>query len=210
LYVDLDTEHTTLEEWKKRDIPCMHVLEKQENTDKNKALVYNYVNSINFKKIIAKDSQPGFQYQQLLDIIHKIRTSAKTENNPLLLHSDMYPKNFLYLLDKNTTIAIDPGVKLADLPIDELDARLNLDFIRGLVCAKDNVRYINGFLDTLNKEDIKLIREFNKPVSGTAWHYFKLRSEIVGLLRGKTSEFSFTYSNKNTQHINDLCDKHLS
>ncbi|MGV8087304.1 MAG: hypothetical protein ACP5N1_06760 [Candidatus Woesearchaeota archaeon] len=201
----LSIEHITLEEWKKIGIPCMPVLEKQE-----KALIYNYFNSINFKKIITTSNRPNFQYKQLLDIISQIRNAAITQDNPMLLHSDLLPQNFLYLLDENKTIAIDPGVKLSELPLDELDARLNLDFMYGLMISKNSSEYINSFLDILNKKDIQLIREFNKPLTKHVTMYFRMRSKILSVVRNNKIEFIETYSPKNTKYINKLLDRHLT
>lgn len=205
---NLTIEYLILSEWEKRGIPCMHILEKQDNV-----LVYDYHNSLNFKKIINTNYEPNFQYKQLLDTINIIRTTAKNENNPLLLHPDLLPQNFLYLLDENKTIAIDPGIVLNKLPFEELDARLNLGFIYHLASCRNKLnssKYINSFLDTLNIDDNKLLYEFNKPLKSAPYLYFKIISELSFLIRRRGLDYIDIYSPKNTQYINNLFKKHLT
>lgn len=200
-----DIESQVLDEWNKRGIPSMQILEKQE-----KALVYKYLNALNFEKVLRKENHISPEYVQLLDLITTIRETAKSENNPLLLHPDMLPKNFLYLLDNKETIAIDPGLKLKHLPLEELDARINLMFLYNLNKFNSGKGYMNSFLERLTKEEIKHIREFKHPLRKDVSAYFSARQKFVSILRGKSnSDYLFWYDPNNIKNINHLLDKHV-
>ncbi|GIU70394.1 MAG: hypothetical protein KatS3mg002_1630 [Candidatus Woesearchaeota archaeon] len=200
-----DIEYQVLEEWNKRNIPSMRILEKQE-----KALVYKYLDAINFDKIMRRENHLSPEYTKLLDLITKIRDAAKSENNSLLLHPDLLPKNFLYLLDTKQAIAIDPGLKLKNLPLEELDARINLIFLYDVNKFNHGDGYMNRFLERLTKEEIKNIREFNHPLRKDVSMYFSMRQKILSILRGKPdSDYSYWYNPKNIRHINSVLDKHI-
>jgi hypothetical protein len=200
-----DIESRVLDEWNKRNIPSMRILEKQE-----KALVYKYLEAINFDKVLKRENHLSPEYNQLLNLITTIRETAKSENNPLLLHPDLLPKNFLYLLDENKTIAIDPGLKLKNLPLEELDARINLMFLYDVNKFDSGEGYINRFLERLTKEEIKHIREFNHPLRKDVSTYFMTRQKLVSILRGKSnSDYLSWYDPKNTAHISDILEKHV-
>lgn len=200
-----EVESLVLEEWNKRGIPSIQVLEKQE-----KALVYNYLNAINFEKVLKNENHNSPKYTQLLDLTTKIRQTAKSENNPLLLHPDLLPRNFLYLIDGNKTIAIDPGLKLKNLPIEELDARINLLFLYDVNKFDSGDGYIDKFLERLSKDEIKNIREFNRPLRKDVNAYFNTRRNIVSFLRGKSDPGPLYWHEKhNTNHINELLDKRI-
>lgn len=200
-----DIESQVLDEWNKRNIPSMRILERQE-----KALVYEYLNAINFNKVLRKENHTSSKYTQLLDLITKIRYAAKLENNPLLLHPDLLTKNFLYLLDKNETIAIDPGLKLKNLPLEELDARINLMFLYDINKFDSREGYMNRFLERLTKEEVKHIREFNHPLRKDVSLYFMARQKLASIIRGESnSNYLSWYDPKNTNYINSVLDKHV-
>ncbi|MGV8171173.1 MAG: hypothetical protein ACP5OA_00595 [Candidatus Woesearchaeota archaeon] len=200
-----DIESKTLDEWNKRGIPCMQILERQE-----RSLVYQKYVAINHSKILKSHSFPNFPYTQMLDIIYSIRSNAKSENNPSILHPDMLSKNFLYLLDDNKTIVIDPGVKLKNLPFEELDSKINLVFMYDLNTYPDGKKYIEAFLDTLNKDEKKHIKEINTSPSKEAMLYFETKKLILNTLRGKASKnFIDVYSRGNILKINRMLDRHI-
>ncbi len=201
----LDIECRVLDEWKKRNIPCITILERQD-----KALVYAHLNSLNFSKLLRNGGNYRHQYQQLLDITDAIRSTAKKENNPMLLHPDLLPKNFLYVFETDSVIAIDPGIKLKDLPLAELDARINLMFVQDLNIYENGDYYVDGFLDTLTKEEQKRMRELNDPVRPDVILYFKTKEELLRMWKG-TQKRSWLerYSPKNITHLNNLLDKHI-
>lgn len=200
-----EIESFVLEEWNKRGIPSIQVLEKQE-----KALVYKYLNAINFEKALKNEDHKSPKYTQLLDLTTKIRQTAKSEGNPLLLHPDLLPRNFLYLIDENKTIAIDPGLKLKNSPIEELDARINLLFLYDVNKFDSRDGYIDKFLERLTKDEIRNIREFNNTLRRDVTSYFNTRKKIVSFLRGKPApENSYWLNPNNTEHINKLLERHI-
>jgi hypothetical protein len=108
-------------------------------------------------------------------------------------------------LDENRTIAIDPGLKLKNLPLQQLDANINLIFLYDLSRHPNGEGYIKGFISTLDKYEKDMIREINTPIPTEAIVYFNLRTAILDTLLGrKTTRFYKIYSPENTLRINDL------
>lgn len=204
-----DIEKKILDYWSKKSIPSITILEKQD-----KALIFKYFDAENFDKILQKEDDKSPKYKQMLDVITTIRDVAKSENNPLYLYPDLLPKNFLYVFETEKTIAIDPGLKLKDMPFEELDARINLSFLYHINKFKSGDGYITSFLERLPKEDIKNIREVNHPLRNDVAAYLNIRNNIVTLMKGLYhNNYSgpglHVFSPSNTIHINDLLDKHI-
>jgi hypothetical protein len=198
-----DIESRILAEWKTRGIPCMSILERQ-----NDALIYKYFNSNNLRKILKYHEYPNSQYTQMLDLISIIRDTAKSENNPLLLHPDMLPKNFLHIFDENKTIAIDPGLKLKDFPLEYLDAKINLIFIYDLFNYPSAKEYTRDFIKRLTRTEKKLIREVNTSVNYKTMTYFKFRKFLLEQLTGRKNEdFAKIYSKNVADTINSMLEK---
>jgi hypothetical protein len=193
----LDIESTILEEWNKRGISCIQILERQNN-----ALVYKKMNALHYGKLLLSKTYPNPEYDQLLNVITTIRSAAKSENNPMLLHPDLTPRNFLYCFDTNKAIAIDPGQRLKEGSVEELDAKLNLHFLHSLAGLNDDKKYISAFVDTLDSDEKKLMLHFNQPLSWDVEVYFGVRTNLLSLYRTrKLSDRSWMFSKNNTKLI---------
>ena len=185
----LDIESKTLAEWKKRGIPCMDILERQDNS-----LVYSYKHAVNFKRLLLDGKNHETEYLQMLDIIADIRSVAKSENNPSLLHPDMLAKNFLYSFDDNNTLAIDPGLMIKDAKLEDIDCSINLFFLHDLVKYPNCERYSDLFLERLDRKDIMRLKGRNTPLRPDVILYFNSRNFISSLLRAKPVSLTYTFS----------------
>jgi hypothetical protein len=203
----LDIESKILSEWNKRGISSVSILENQK-----KALVFKSLNAINYGKLL-KQKDSDSHYEKLLNVITSIRSAAKSENNPLLLHPDLLPKNFLYCLDSNTAVAIDPGAKLRDKNLGELDAKLNIRFLYSLYGFDRNEFYIDSFLNTLDRPEKKQLLQYNIPLDLDIYAYIELRNKLVyniKTIRGNAPSSPFlSFSPKITKDINKMISRHL-
>ena len=196
-------ESKILGEWKKRGIPCIDLLEQQDE-----AMVFDYVPSESFHDLLRTPGYHAAEYFQLLYVIAKIRSAAFRESDKLLLHPDMLTKNFLYVPETKKALAIDPGTHIKpDVSLERADAILNLIFIYDFYQIPHKDLYMKEFLCTLDKKTKDRMNALNQEAGRFTKAYFSLRAATLGVLRGKPqARFFDNYNSENIEYISDLLE----
>ncbi|MDD3263283.1 MAG: hypothetical protein PHT94_00120 [Candidatus Nanoarchaeia archaeon] len=114
-------ETITIKLWDNYQIPTVQFFGFSEDQIFEKCLE----DCLDYEDIFSNLKNPKKELDSFLELYTKIRSIAKKENNPLILHSDSHLKNFLYDYERNSCVAIDPGVVLREnISFEEIDRNL--------------------------------------------------------------------------------------
>lgn len=146
----------------------------------NKEIRYKFLpNSISYSRLLNKEDSIE-KFETFLEIYDKIRSIAKKERNPNLLHSDPHLKNFLYIKDKNEGIPIDSGILLNPrMSFESLDTHLLATTLKSISSLDTNINTIKGYVrrfkDMLTEEEVENIvsLDYKIPILTSIYLHFR-------------------------------------
>ncbi|MBT7902472.1 hypothetical protein HN587_01315 [Candidatus Woesearchaeota archaeon] len=197
----ISREVETLKIWKSQGIPSPQVLDYSVDS-----IACLHIPGHDYDQVLKKPFADQ-TFTKLVETISAIRKLAFDLDDPNLLHPDMRPHNFVYSSDFDLAYAIDPGMLIRqDLSVSDVDSRVNLFFCFSMLAGNypGKVRYVEQFLDSIEKPQLELMRELNQPLGLVVGSYLTLRERAGNFVRQRRPTTLFEDYNSNVLLVNDL------
>jgi len=177
----------------------------------NDFILAHYLPFKTVKKVLKKNNDKQL-FSKIVELNNALRSLAKKHNNTDFLHPDPHLNNFLYNVETEAVIPIDPGMTFqSNLSFEEIDARNNLFFAYTLFDFPKSqaTNYQEQFIASLSDSDKESMLHYNSKIFPTPFLcYYAFREPLAAIIRRRNiqlpEKYLTNYSREKNFRLNEI------